>query len=348
MTPFLEHARQGRKIVVVDLGFLGDSVHLVPALWEIKRNCPQAQLHTLSAPVGAELLGLVPCVDRPWAFPLTPQSPPWWRHWDILLELRRQRFDAAINFSGSDRSLFLTALTGARWRLGCEAGRRHFWNSWLIPLWEPRQARHLPVFEQRRQVLAAQGFSLEAPRFDFRLSAESKQWAEANVAKQSIHLSINASMALKEWPLGHWIALINKLLATFPSVSLCLTASANAREQERLRQLAAEVKDERVRSFAGLHLGHLCALLQRCRLHVGVDSGALHLAMALGRPTVTIFRQYDGLSEWAPAGPRHRMVSAPCHCNKVLQPACRASGQAQCLAAITAEEVFAAVAAAAG
>ena len=118
--------------------------------------------HTLSATVGAELLNLVPCIDSAWAFPLTPQSPPWWRNWDILRALRREKFDLAFNFSGADRTIFITALTGAKWRLAQEGGRRHFWNRLLIANWVPRQSREIPVFEQRRQVLAAAGFSLGA------------------------------------------------------------------------------------------------------------------------------------------------------------------------------------------
>ena len=59
-------ARAARSILVVDLAFLGDTVHLVPALWEIKRNHPDAALHVVSAPVGAEVLRLAPCVDRAW------------------------------------------------------------------------------------------------------------------------------------------------------------------------------------------------------------------------------------------------------------------------------------------
>src|SRR5580658_10210530 len=112
---FLERTRAARKIIVVDFGFLGDSVHLLPALFEIKRHYPTAELHTLSGPVGAELLAIAPRVDRPWSFPLTGKSPPWWKHWDILMALRRQRFDVAFNFTGSDRSLFATGLIGARW-----------------------------------------------------------------------------------------------------------------------------------------------------------------------------------------------------------------------------------------
>jgi len=82
---------------VIDLGFLGDSVHLIPSLWELKRHYPDAPLHVLTTAIGAEVLRMAPCVDRAWVFPLGPKSPPWWRHWDIIRALRREKFDLAIN-----------------------------------------------------------------------------------------------------------------------------------------------------------------------------------------------------------------------------------------------------------
>ena len=285
---------------------MGDSVHLVPALWEIKRHYPEAELHTLSATVGAELLELAPCVDRPWAFPLTPQSPAWWRHWSIIRALRRERFDVAFNFSGSDRTIFATALVGARRTLAHEAGRKHFWNHWLPADWVERVARELPVFEQRRQVLAAGGFALEAPRFDLRVPQDARQWAETAMAERPVHLSISTSRPDKEWPLENWIGLVQMLARKSPSMRMVATAGSNPREQDRLRELAGAAEGARLLCFEGLGIARLAALLQRCRLQIGADSGALHLALALGAPTLTVFRQSSGLSQWRPVGKEHR------------------------------------------
>jgi len=175
---FYSRTRGARKIVVVDLGFLGDSVHLLPALWELRRHYPAAAVHTLSAAVGSEVLELAPCVTRAWTFPLGSPSPPWWRHWDLIRALRRERFDLALNFSGADRTLFLTALTGAKWRLGHAAGRRHFWSRWLIADWVSRRSTELPAYEQRRQVLAASGFDLAPPRWELSVpeAARARRW----------------------------------------------------------------------------------------------------------------------------------------------------------------------------
>jgi ADP-heptose:LPS heptosyltransferase len=341
LSHFYEQTKSARSILVVDLGFLGDSVHLLPALWEIKRHYPQAALHTLSAPVGAEFLTLAPCVDRAWTFPLTPKSPPWWRHWDIIGALRREKFDLAFNFSGADRTLFITALTRAQWRLAQEGGRRHFWSRWLIANWVPRQSRDLPVFEQRRQVLAAAGFSLQNARFDFRVPEQARESAEANIPANSIHLSISASTPLKEWPLENWVDLARMTLKSDPHVQLVATAAPNPREAARLDQLAAAVPDPRLLCLPDLNIGQLAALLQRCRLHFGADSGVLHLAAALGVSTFSVFRRYPGLKEWLPPDTlRHRWLATGCPCINGGSNHCRGTGRAACLASLPAEEVF--------
>jgi ADP-heptose:LPS heptosyltransferase len=336
---FLERTRAARKIIVIDFGFLGDSVHLTPALWEIKRNYAGAELHTLSAAVGAELLKLAPCVDRPWAIPLTAKSPAWWKHWDILRALRRQQFDAAFNFTGFDRSLFAMAFIGAPCALAYEPGRKHSWNRWIRADWVAREQREMPVFEQRRQLLAAGGLSLGQPRFDFQVPAAAFQWAQTVVPAGSIHLSINASAPVKEWPLDRWIELSKRLLSADASIELVATASAKPREQERIKALAEAVDNPRLRRVDGPQIAQLAAILQRCRLQIGSDSGVLHLAMALGLPTLTVFRQYSGLRDWMPAGSQHHHFVAPCRCIAENRSHCLQAGRSSCLAEISAERM---------
>jgi ADP-heptose:LPS heptosyltransferase len=342
LSGFYERSRAARKILVVDLGFLGDSVHLVPALWEIKRHYPAAELHTVSAPVGAEVLRMASCVDRPWAFPLGSPSPTWWRHWDLLLALRRERFDAAFNFSGADRTLFVTALAGARWSVAVAGGRKHLWKTWLVRDQAPRPSAELPVYEQRRQTLTACGFELAAQRWDLRVPETAARWAEARVPAGAVHFSINASTPLKEWPLEHWIELARRLLAKKESARIIATGSASAREQERLQSLATGVGDNRLAVLpSGMTIAELAAALQQSRMHVGADSGVLHLALALGVPTVALFRDYAGTLEWLPRGPAHKHLLALCPCANQKNPPCAKNNKALCLARITPEQVMA-------
>jgi ADP-heptose:LPS heptosyltransferase len=94
------------------------------------------------------------------------------------------------------------------------------------------------------------------------------------------------------------------------------TGSSQGREGDRLTQPAAAVKDPRLIVLnAGLSVAQLAATLARCRAHVGADSGVLHLAMAVGTPTVSVF--------------------LPCACTEQGNPPCQALGIADCLEAIS-------------
>ena len=341
LADFYNETRSARKIIVIDLGYLGDSIHLAPALVEIKRNYPNAELHVASAPVGSELLRLAPCVDQTWPLVRSPRGTPWRDQWQWIRNVRQQRFDVAFNFSGTDRTVFLTFLSGAPARVAFAAGRRHFWNQWLIPFWAPRTDRSVHVAEQRRQVLAACGLKLGQLDYALEIPPAARRWAEENVPGNGIHLSLNAGHALKEWPLENWVELGQALLRSSPELRLIVTGTSNPREVERLRYFASTLKSDRVHVHAGgLSVAQLAALLARCRMHIGADSGALHLALVLGIKTVSIFRDYAGLGEWTPRGARHRSVVVPCRCvNQKIQP-CAAADRPECLAGITVETVL--------
>lgn len=337
---FLGATRGARKVVVVDLGFLGDTVHLLPSLWEIKDHYPAAELHVLTSPVGKEVLSMAPCVDKAWSFPLGPPSPSWWEHLGVLRAMRRERYDVSFNFSGADRTVFACAFLSAYHSVAYRGARKHFWQPWLIQNWIERRQLPTPIFEGRRQILALCGFDLKPARFDLRLPDAECQWAEQNIPAGAVHLSLSASTPLKEWPLRRNIELIQFLLKELPEVRIVVTAAPNPREQGRLELARKELNQGRlVWVNERLSIARLASLLRRCAMHVGPDSGVIHLAAALNVPTVAIFRRYHDMADWLPQGARHVCFDAPCACLGSKNPACSPSGEAACLAGIAAEMV---------
>src|SRR5215471_15509861 len=289
---FYSRTRDARKIIVVDLGFLGDTVHLVPALWEIKRGYPQAELHVLTSPVGADMLRLAPCVARAWALEMDPEKRTLRQQWQIVCGVRRESFDLAFNFSGADRTLFMTFLTGARWRVAYPGGRRHFWNHWLVPNWAPYQDPNQIVFEQRRRVLEDCGLHLAPARFDLKIDEASTNWASSVLPANSIHVSVSSAKPTREWPLTHHVELLRAVWNKHPQLNVLVSAAAKQRERQRLHELAQKVSDSRLKILPeGITIPQLAAVLSRCRVHLGPDSGVLHLAFALGVPTVSFFRE---------------------------------------------------------
>ncbi len=335
--------RAASKVIVVALGFLGDTLQLIPALWEIKRNYPGAKLHVATTPLGGEVLQLLPCVDRVWPLARNPRQSSWRQDGRTIRALRREHFDLAINLSGADRPTIWTALIGARHSVAHTGPRTHFWSKWLIRHWVPRQPPGMPVAEQHLRVLEACGLNLAVPRWDFPVPSTVSQKVEALVPADALHFSVSASHPLKEWPVERWVDLAKQLIAIHPHLRIVATGSSQPREQERLRLLAAGVRSAAVKTLPALSLAEMAAVLPSCRLHVGADSGVLHLAVVVGLPTISLFRDYHDASAWTPTGARHRVFRMPCVCvNQRYQP-CAQTKRAECLAKLEVAQVVAAI-----
>jgi ADP-heptose:LPS heptosyltransferase len=101
-----------------------------------------------------------------------------------------------------------------------------------------------------------------------------------------------------------------------PETPIVLSCAHNERELSKLTRLTERLAFEPHRVFAGsLGLLELVTILSMSRLHLGGDSGGLHVAVMAGAPTVSWFRNYEGAREWAPIGPQHRTLfgeTSPC------------------------------------
>jgi len=332
---FYSRTREARKVIVVDLGFLGDTVHLVPALWELKRNYQRAELHVLTSTVGQDVLRLAPCVDKGWGMEMYPETRTLGEQWRVVSALRREHLDVAFNFSGADRTNFITALTGARWRVAHRGARWHFYNPWLIPDWIPKRDPNQIVFEQRRQILAACGLKLGAPRFDLKIDQQSAGWAARMVPGAAVHISPNSAKAMKEWPLEHYVTLVREIWTENPGVRVLVSGGKRARERERLKMLSAKLKDPRLQLLPeSLSIPQLAGVLTRSRLHIGSDSGVLHLAVALEVPTISFLREQPHCNAFMPTGPRHRVLSMACSCVDNRDAPCERLNRPECLARI--------------
>jgi len=331
-----------KKVLVVDLGFLGDTVHSIPAIRALAQS--GALVDVMTTPVGAELLGLVPEVNRSWIIPLRKPSPPPWRHLSTLLAIRAEKYDAAISLAGSDRNLFCTGWSGARDRVAHLTGCNSWPAKWRLTRTVSRKDRAQPVFEQRLSVLRDLGWEGGNPGWAWEICPEDEVWAKSQVPFSFLHLSISASSSpFNEWPLDAWSDTLHQVWKKSPQTRVVVTGSGSQREIARQADLLSLVQDERIQNFFDpLSMARFVALLKSSKLHVGLDSGVLHLAMALGKPTVSLFRESVGRPGWAPRGADHQLLIRACECNASAEQKC-SGGRAICLSQISSDEVARAV-----
>ncbi len=144
----------------------------------------------------------------------------------------------------------------------------------------------------------------------------------------------------KEWPAEKFAALIDHFAENSGAESVLVGAPA---ERARCDRVAAAARGGAIVAAGETGIGELVALLSLCSGFAGNDSGAMHLAAALGIPTAGIFGSTNPLRT-GPMGPRARFIWHRLECSPCLARTCR-FGHYNCLRQIEAEEVAQALAA---
>jgi ADP-heptose:LPS heptosyltransferase len=161
-------------------------------------------------------------------------------------------------------------------------------------------------------------------------------------AKPVVCIHPGVGNVVRQWPASSFAALID-LLAIRPGLNAVLIGSPD--ETPIADEIIAKVADASVvKSLVGkVTLADLPALMQRCVLFVGNNSGPQHLAATLGMKTLGIHSGVVDAAEWAPLGPqsmaiRRRMVCSPCY----LEFASDCPRQLACLGGLLPRDVHAA------
>jgi len=312
---FFERTRAAKKVMVLDLGFLGDTVHLLPALWVVRQAYPQAELHVTVATHITTLMECVPWVNRVWGYMRYPRHATLRENIQMVARLRHEKFDVVINLNGSDRSSWLTFLSGARERLGRrpDDGGPPFWKQ-MFTAQVSHPFTEEPVYLQRCRCLAKAGFPFTTPEFHTQVDPAGLKAADISEAERRtyFHLSPFTTADSKELPPAQLAELIAALAKKFPDKKLALSCAPTPREQEKLKQLLALLPQKPWRVFAGnLNLMQLTAVIQGSALHFCGDTGPFHLAVMTNTPTVAWFWPNPGLRMWLPdAGPCRVIVGA--------------------------------------
>ena len=251
---------------MLDLGFLGDTVHLLPALWLVRQAYPQAELHVAVAAHITSLMDCVPWVNKTWGYMRYPRHATLRENFQMIARLRKEKFDVLINLNGSDRSSWLTFLSGARERLGRvpNGGGPPFWKR-LFTAHVAQPFGQEPVYLQRCRCLAQAGFAFTQPEFHTEINPENLRAAEISVAdtENYFHISPFTTADFKELPPAQLAEFITALGEKFPGKKIILSCAPVPRELEKMKSLLAQLPQKPWRVFAGnLNLVQLAAVIQ--------------------------------------------------------------------------------------
>jgi ADP-heptose:LPS heptosyltransferase len=351
LAPALPRGASGppRSVLVLRLDRMGDVVMSVPALRALRDALPEARIRLAVGTWSAALAATLP-VDEilVWSAPWVGRAREGAEGYRALFSraqtLRADPPDLAIDLQGDIRAMLLMAATGARRRVGyANTGGRALLTD-VVP-WDET----VSWVEQNLRAIRAV-FPAAAPPRGTLLLPEERARGEEMLKRRGIlgrhplvGLHPSGGRTVKEWSPARWAALAGRLASELGATIL---VTGGASDRELARSVLAGLPSGHDLSGA-LEVREMLALLSHLDLFVSSDTGPMHMACAVGTPSLSLFGPTDPVRYFSgdadPSGAPHVVLRAELWCspcNLVRKPPRECARDPECLRLLGEDRVF--------
>jgi heptosyltransferase III len=328
-----------QNILIIKLRYIGDVLLATPTVRAIKAARSDARV-TMMVNRGTEDvlsgnpdLAEIMVLDKG---SLAAQSR-------LIAGLRGRQFDTVIDLTDGDRSAFLTRISGAPVRIGFND--EHRWRGrYYTEVVQP-----VPSVRHRidRDLEALKPLSIEAGSKDPQLwlTPEEKNSADQLLSQLGIQrsqsmviLQPGARYWFKAWPPERFAELADRLTDQYGCQVLIGGSDQDIGLAQQIREMA---KSTSIIMAGRTTIKQFAAIAKQSVLFVGSDSGAMHMASAVGTPVVALFGPSNP-REWGPRGGPVEVLYKEIDCRSCFHPTCT-RGEENCMRLISVEEVMSAV-----
>ncbi|PIU42085.1 MAG: hypothetical protein COS99_02065 [Candidatus Omnitrophica bacterium CG07_land_8_20_14_0_80_42_15] len=338
------------KIAVIELTHAGDVLATTPALSLLKKKFPNASIAIVVSPWSKDVVTDNPDIDEvivyraSWfdrigklPFSLTETMA-------FIRTMRKKHFDLGIDMRGDFRNILLMYLCGIKKRIGYGFAGGSFLLTDIKPFnIEKRQDKH--QIEHNLDIVCSIKDGNECytndKAFKIYFSESDSDYIERllrdkGITKNDFLIAIHPGSGLtsKCWPIERFAALMERISKKYKSNIIVIGGSS---EKDLVAVLKAASKASFIDAVGKTNIKQLAALLKRCRLFVGGDSGVMHIASAVNTPIVAIWGGHNKMSHWRPLTGDAVVVYKDIECRPCGLAKC---DHLRCLKLISVDDVF--------
>ncbi len=356
----MDALKECRKILIANIFGVGDVLFTTPLIRNIKEQRPDAVIGYLGNRRTEELLRCHPLIDKIFVyerdeFEMTLRQSKWlWlrKVRDLTGNIRRENYDAALNLSLNPNLTFLMWAAGIKRRIGFAYKNRGAFLTTRIPL-KGYESKH--VVEYYLDALSRLGCEPGHRPLEMFVPSDDVRWARDYLEGRGLFTggggvaivpgggaSWGRDAGYKRWPAECYAQLTDKIIEKF---KLAVILLGSPRERELCERVAGLASYPVCAELAGkTTLMRFAALLKECRLAVVNDGGPLHVAVAAGTKTVSLFGPVDEKVYGPYPRDGHRVITGgvacrPCY-RRFRMPGCQ---HHLCLHTIDPDDVLLAV-----
>lgn len=283
-----------QRLLIVRLGALGDIVHAIPVAAALRRAYPTARIDWLVSAKHRDILDLVPVIDRRLVINDRSRASGGAGLWAAVKELRRQRYDAAIDLQGLIKSAVLARSSGAARVIGFassyarEPMARLFYTDAYDGgrggLFDARETRHVVVINL--QVLGLLGLTPGVPEFPIdRVDSSAAHRAADLTGGRYALLNPGAAWPNKRWPPDRFAQVASALRERHSLMSVVLWGPG---EESLAQEIVASSAGAAV-TTQSTTIADIVGMARGAAVMISGDTGPTHIASAVGTPIVGIY-----------------------------------------------------------
>lgn len=291
-----------KRVLVIRLRSIGDTVLTTPGLFALRRFVPHAQIDVLLEDWVAPVFDGLDVIDRVIVIPKESTSA----RARIARDLRAARYDVVFNLHGGTTATFLTRATGAKHRVGFENYQYARLHNHVAP--SPLQIWQRPTLHSVEQQLALIGWTgvpvtdrpptrLGVTESAVRSASEKLRAVGFNGFDRGEPFALihpTAAFDTKQWATENFARVAEDLSKR--NLNPIVVVAPN---EKGVADFLHSQTSSAIISLHDLSLPEVTALASRARLFVGNDSGIAHIAAAAGAPCVVIFGS-SNRNHWRP------------------------------------------------
>lgn len=325
-----------KRVLVVRLRSIGDTVLATPSLIALKKFLPDAQLDILLEDWVAPVLDGFEFVDNVITVGKDSRS-----RMQTAWKLRQQKYDVAFNLHGGTTGTFFTAASGARHRVGYTEYQYSFlYNHLLTAAAEFWQKPKPHSAEQQLALLGFVGVQFDPNQKTLLNPTETSIRSVEDRLEESKIALVHPAAAFdtKTWAAENFA----KTAEFLHEKRLNVVAIATKKERNILDRITAASRVP-ITVFDDLSLPEITALASKSSIFIGNDSGIAHIAAAVNTPSVVIFgsSNRDNWRPWTDAP--NEIVFEPFPCQPCPGYVCKEFGEPRCILSVRPEQVFNAI-----
>ena len=335
------------RILIVRLSHLGDVIHSLPLLAALRDRYPQAHIAWLVEDSLAPFLFHLDILDEPIVMPrkelratksLRQRVRLLWR---LFRRLRSRRFQVVIDAHGLTKSAIWGVLSGASTRIGFTGKDGREISRWLNNTFVLPSADKRHVIDLNLSLLEPLGITDATAQFPMPVCADAAQKMAVYLKEISPHhppclISPGAGWETKRWPAERYgefaTALAQK--TTIPVIVLWGPGEESLRDT-----VLSAANSELVFPAPATDTLEMTEIMRRSGVLITNDTGPLHMAVALGIPTVSIFGPSCPIRN-GPYGSDHRVVRASVSCLDCWKAICPLEDRLCCMNQVSVESVL--------